>query len=363
MANLDFGTEPTFQEAVEDEHFAKVRHHTQKGKFIWKCLLHGCPRGKPYSLKDYLNNHWARDHPGCNLRLTVAGTPGPRPKLDSRTARIEELVKLCDKQSGFFPARWLKYKERKLASKIAEVSSFVLTFLSLNMRSVQLQKICANHNVMKWFPILLFGYVLQVVNQFLNDKLLSLDIGEDLGDLPEEPSILTAMRLIGHKYMPTWDKLGHFECKSWVLKHMRELLAEDGRGAQFRRSLEEWLSKTNVGRGRSQQAKREADAVAEVFSALKTDSEPRLNALKDKAFTYVQMCKNWYFFTQTNDNPNEFCNDRIRMKFLDYLLSSAAQADKERLGETVLKHRLERMKHLGVNETEATARTNVRCSS
>lgn len=56
---------------------------------------------------------------------------------------------------------------------------------------------------------------IQIIKEFLFDKLHSLDLGEDNVDkIGEEPHILMAMRLVGHTYMPTWDKLAIPECKA-----------------------------------------------------------------------------------------------------------------------------------------------------
>jgi hypothetical protein len=109
-----------FVEAVEDKHYSKVPHPSKKGTYVWKCLLHGCPRSKPWSLKQHINNHWTRDHE-TNLRITVADPAGPKQNATSRTAENEELMKLCDRDSGNFPRRWMKIKKLKLESKRAEV--------------------------------------------------------------------------------------------------------------------------------------------------------------------------------------------------------------------------------------------------
>lgn len=110
-----------FIEAIEDRHYSKVRHFGKTGHYNFKCLLHGCPRSKPWSLRVHINTHWTRDHPGCNLQITANDAPGPKKNKNSWIAEKEELVHNCRTQSGYFPKRWMKYKREKLASKRAEV--------------------------------------------------------------------------------------------------------------------------------------------------------------------------------------------------------------------------------------------------
>jgi hypothetical protein len=112
--------EEVFVEAVEDKHYSKVSHPSKKGTYVWKFLLHGCPCSEPWSLKDYINAHWSRDD-ATNLQITVAEPAGPKRLPTSKHAEAEELMKLCDRDSGNFPRRWMKYKKQKLESKRAEV--------------------------------------------------------------------------------------------------------------------------------------------------------------------------------------------------------------------------------------------------
>jgi hypothetical protein len=73
---------------------------------------------------------------------------------------------------------------------------------------------------------------IQIVKEFLNDKLHSLVAGEDdIAKIGEEPHLCMAMRLVGHTYMPKWHTLAVPECKAWVLGHMDALLS--ARKAEF----------------------------------------------------------------------------------------------------------------------------------
>jgi hypothetical protein len=107
-----------------------VPHMTKRGHYNYKCLLHGCPRSKPYSLKVHINNHWSRDHPDSYLRVSAHDRPGPKKSENSRVAEKEELVDLCMTQSGYFPKRWMKFKRDKLKSKRAEVHGGCPEFVS-----------------------------------------------------------------------------------------------------------------------------------------------------------------------------------------------------------------------------------------
>jgi hypothetical protein len=120
------GDEPsplTFFEAVLNKHYEKVPHSGGTGRHIWKCLLPGCCRGKPYSAKEHINRHWIRDHK-VNMQLALPDISGP--KSDRRTAKADpaELARLCDTQSGNFPNRWVLKKLSILDSKRAEVRVF-----------------------------------------------------------------------------------------------------------------------------------------------------------------------------------------------------------------------------------------------
>jgi hypothetical protein len=109
-------------EAVPERHYTKVKHATQVGRWNWKCLLPGCPRSKPYTLKELINKHWERDHPECRLRITAMERPGPKPASGSgRMLKKSDLIRLCKQQSGFFPKRWKDWKQQKLGEKRREV--------------------------------------------------------------------------------------------------------------------------------------------------------------------------------------------------------------------------------------------------
>lgn len=69
---------------------------------------------------------------------------------------------------------------------------------------------------MQYFTYILNCGFIQIVKEFLHDKLHSLDAGEDdIAKIGEEPHLLMAMRLVGHTYMPKWDTLAVLECKAW----------------------------------------------------------------------------------------------------------------------------------------------------
>ncbi|OAE30969.1 hypothetical protein AXG93_2018s1360 [Marchantia polymorpha subsp. ruderalis] len=84
--------------------------------------------------------------------------------------------------------------------------------------------------------------------------------------------------------------------------------------------------------------------------------------LKAEAKEWIVFCGKYSWIEQSNWNPSLECNERIILKFLDYLYSPTGRKAKLDLGETVLRGRMKRMADLGVIEDEETARTKVRHS-
>jgi hypothetical protein len=203
-----------------------------------------------------------------------------------------------------------------------------------------------------------------MVKEFLIDKLHSLQLGEDIESVDEEPHILMAMRLIGHKYMPEWEELKTPECKAWVLHHMDGLLDESFRRDDFVLAIEDWMKRAELSRGKKKglAAKSHSKALemmGELHSALTTEPADVLEGMRVKATEYAKNCQQVFFIDESNANPSGLVNDRIVMKFLDYIWSPLAQEDRQKLGEVVLRHRLERMTKLGYPEAEDEARAKV----
>jgi hypothetical protein len=172
---------------------------------------------------------------------------------------------------------------------------------------------------------------IQIVKEFLFDKLHSLDLREDnIDKIGEEPHILMAMRLVGHTYMPAWDKLAIPECKAWVMMHIEALLF--ARRAEFESAVAGWKDK--AGRRKKKQDtkhRKEMMAMAELYSALTNDSEDLLTGYKKEAEAYAQACQNYHYIEGTNAHPNVICNEKIIMKFLDYVWSPVGIRDKQNL--------------------------------
>jgi hypothetical protein len=180
---------------------------------------------------------------------------------------------------------------------------------------------------------------IQIVKEFLNDKLHSLVAGEDdIAKIGEEPHLCMAMRLVGHTYMPKWHTLAVPECKAWVLGHMDALLS--ARKAEFILAIAEW--RKQAGRTKKKQGladhRKEIKAMGELHSALTTDAEDVVENYKKDAIFFANQCQNVYFVEGSNAHPSVICNERIILKFLDYIWSPVGKRDKENLGKTVLCH-------------------------
>ncbi len=66
--------------------------------------------------------------------------------------------------------------------------------------------------------------------------------------MQEEPTMIIAMQLIGHNYMPSWNNLQNLECKSWILHHMDTLLDENVKMAQLILAIEVWTNPSKARR-------------------------------------------------------------------------------------------------------------------
>jgi hypothetical protein len=181
------------------------------------------------------------------------------------------------------------------------------------------------------------------VKEFLVYKLHSLRLGEDVEPVDEEPHILMAMRLIGHKYIPTCEELKAPECKGWVLHHMDGLLDEHFRRGDFVLAIEDWIKHAKLRRGKKKGLggklhSKAVDMMAKLLSAFTTEPAEVLEGMKVEATEYAQSCQEVFFVDESNANPSVLVNDRIIMKFLDYIWSPLAQEDRQKLGEVVLRH-------------------------
>ena len=103
----------------------------------------------------------------------------------------------------------------------------------------------------------------------------------------------------------------------------------------------------------------EVNAMEKLRETLHTDDNSSLD-MKREAKQWIKLCEMHYWINASNSNPSEECNQRIILKFLDYIHSSIGRAQKLDLGMTVLKGRMKRMAELGHIKTEDEAIINVR---
>lgn len=193
--------------------------------------------------------------------------------------------------------------------------------------------------------------------------------GEDIGELEEPPVILRAMRLVCKNFLPGWNMLRIPEFTNFVFDHLDELLDPCKRKAQFVDSIQEWVKGEHAKNRKSSQRRGmkkseididEVEAMEDLVAILSADDS--CSDLKAEAKEWIVFCGKYSWIEQSNWNPSLECNERIILKFLDYLYSPTGRKAKLDLGETVLRGRMKRMADLGVIEDEETARTKVRHS-
>ena len=163
-ASTPLESEDGWTEAVVGKDYRKVP--STAGRFAWKCLVPGCPTERTFARKEYFNTHLDKTHPSLGLRVTASDRSGRKRGPNGREASNEELAYICKRGKGFFPARWKMHKMERLKRTRKEV----------------------------------------VIN-YLTTKLDWLRRREEVEHLGPEPDLLVVLRIMGERYLPTWEML------------------------------------------------------------------------------------------------------------------------------------------------------------
>ncbi|CAM6107243.1 unnamed protein product [Calypogeia fissa] len=215
-----------------------------------------------------------------------------------------------------------------------------------------------------------------LANEFLSQHLLHLKQGGPPPPPEELLDLLEAFDALHLPYLETWRHLKYPQFRAWFCKHVDDVPAKAEPGAEhhpFRlqmlakvRELEDGVAScatSNRSKKKAMDLNKKLDSLRTVTSLCKDGgwAENGKELVQD-AIQYMLVVEKHMWYHDFYKNPVEELHGVLQMNFLDWKFSSLGRERKKDVGIIGIAHWKQRLENLGIQEDDATARSEGRFS-